>query len=276
MKLTVINHNGQPHVGRVDAETITLIAPGDLLDVIRSGHGAIDRKVDGGPQIPLDSAQFAPLVRRPEKIIAVGLNYLDHTKEGSEQQPESPMIFAKFPNCLLGHRQTIRWSNRCTQKVDFEAELVAIIGKRASKVGQDEALDYVFGYCCGNDVSARDIQSQDRQWTRAKSLDTFGPMGPWVITADEIPDPQSLDIASYVNGEGMQCSNTRHMVFSVSHLISFLSHSFTLEPGDIIFTGTPQGVGAFRKPPLFLKDGDEVAVEIERLGRLINPCRVED
>jgi 2-keto-4-pentenoate hydratase/2-oxohepta-3-ene-1,7-dioic acid hydratase in catechol pathway len=169
----------------------------------------------------------------------------------------------------------VKWDPNLTAKVDYEAELAVIIGKKARRGPEDEALVYVFGYTCAIDVSARDLQFGDKQWVRGKSLDTFCPLVPWIVTADEVPDPQELSIRALVNGKVMQSSHTGKMIFSVAYLISFLSQAFTLLPGDIILTGTPDGVGVFREPPVFMQDGDEMVIEIEKIGRLTNRCKTE-
>ena len=223
--------------------------------------------------IPLEEVQFAPAVSSPSKIIGIGLNYLDHIQESKGEVPEIPLVFAKFPSSLLAHNDQITWNNRLTGKVDFESELAVIIGRTAHNCKEDEVMDIIFGYTCANDVSARDLQFGDGQWVRGKSLDTFCPLGPWIVTSDEIPDPHSLDIKCWLNGRIMQDSNTDLMIFKLPQLIRFLSENFTLLPGDVILTGTPQGVGTFRDPSVYMKDGDEVAVEIQGLGRLANTCR---
>ena len=214
-------------------------------------------------------------VPRPGKIVAAGVNYQEHASEGGRDAPEQPMLFAKFNTSAVGHGAEIRWSPELTQAVDFEAELAVIIGKTARRVAVGEALDHVAGYTCLDDVSARDLQFADRQFVRGKSLDTFCPMGPWLVTADEVGDPQNLRIQCIVNGEVMQDSSTSEMINGVAALVSFCSQAFTLEPGDVIATGTPSGVGWYREPRVLLKDGDEVVVEIERVGRLANVCREE-
>ena len=227
--------------------------------------------------IPLDEVELvAPLLWPPGKIVAAAVNYQSHGAEQNREPPDHPVFFAKFPSSIIGHGDEIRWSPELTQAVDFEAELAAVIGRTCRRVQPEHALDYVAGYTCLNDVSARDLQYSDKQFVRAKSLDTFCPIGPWLVTADEIPDPQSLGIRCFVNGELMQDGNTADMVFSVAELISFCSQAFTLSPGDVIATGTPSGVGWFREPKRMLKDGDEVVVEIERIGRLVNRCVEED
>ena len=217
--------------------------------------------------------QLLPPVTDPLKIVAVGMNYVDHCQEQNVDPPKVPVLFAKFPTSLVGMEGEIRWDSSLTKKVDLEAELGVVIGRRAFRVTAEEAMDYVLGYTIVNDVTARDLQFGDGQWVRGKSLDTFCPVGPWIVTRDEIPDPHRLAISSTVNGRVWQNSSTAHMVFRIPQLVSFISQGITLEPGDLIATGTPAGVGVFRKPPLYLKDGDEVAIRIERIGELRNRCR---
>jgi len=225
------------------------------------------------PSLPLKQVKLSAPVNRPGKIIAIGLNYAEHAAEGQRDNPEQPLIFAKFPSAVIGPDEDITWSSKVTAKVDFEAELAVVIGEKTSSCKAEEALSKVLGYTCGNDVSARDLQFGDKQWVRGKSLDTFCPLGPWLVTADELKDPQKLAIRSRLNGNLMQESNTSNMIFPVAELVSFLSYHFTLEPGDLIMTGTPSGVGVFRDPPLFMKDGDIIEIEIEGIGTLKNCCR---
>lgn len=208
-------------------------------------------------------------VQRPGKIIAVGLNYRDHASESDADLPTVPIMFAKWSTCLVPDGASIVIPAGVDQ-VDWEAELAVVIGRTAKDVPATEALQYVSGYTCMNDVSARRVQSEGVQWSPAKSFDSFGPIGPVVVPAAEIPDPQALQISARVNGELMQDSNTKHMIFSVADLIAYASRGTTLEPGDIISTGTPSGVGAFRETPIFLKDGDVVEIEIEGIGVLRN------
>jgi 2-keto-4-pentenoate hydratase/2-oxohepta-3-ene-1,7-dioic acid hydratase in catechol pathway len=217
-----------------------------------------------------------PPVGRPGKIIAVGRNYREHAAEEGLDAPSDPILFAKFPSALAGHGAPIVWRAADTGQVDYEAELAVVIGRTARDVPAERALDHVLGYTCLNDVSARDLQFGDGQWVRGKSLDTFCPMGPCIVTGDEIPDPGALAVRCLVNGEVVQDASTREMVHSVPALIAFCSRFMTLEPGDVIATGTPGGVGVFREPPRFLGDGDEVTVEIDGIGRLTNICRVLD
>lgn len=213
--------------------------------------------------------KIAPIAE-PNKIVCVGLNYRDHAEESGQPIPESPILFAKFPNTVIGPGEPIKVPS-ITKQVDYEAELGVVIGRVASEVSVEDALDYVLGYTCVNDVSARDLQFADGQWVRGKTLDTFCPTGPWIVTTDEIPDPQNLGIKCLVNGNVMQDSSTKQMIFSVAELVSFISQGITLEAGDLIATGTPPGVGFARKPPLYLQPGDVVRVEIEGIGTLENP-----
>ncbi len=207
---------------------------------------------------------------RPGKIVAIGLNYLDHIRESGAAVPETPLVFAKFPSSVIGDGDAIVIPP-VTERVDWEVELAVIIGERATRVAKEDALGHVSGYTVANDVSARDLQFADGQWVRGKSLDTFCPLGPRVVPAAEIPDPQQLRLICRVNGEVMQDATTDLMVFDVATLISHCSHSFTLEPGDVILTGTPWGCGEFMDPKRSLKDGDVVECEIEGIGVLRNP-----
>jgi acylpyruvate hydrolase len=215
-----------------------------------------------------DAVEYLPPVY-PGKIIAIGRNYYDHALEGGSEPPKAPLLFTKLLNSLSAHNSKIVL-HEIAQRVDYEAELGVVIGKRASKVKQEEALDYVFGYACLHDVSARDLQFGDGQWVRGKGLDGFCPIGPFITTKDEIPDPQALKIEGLLNGEVMQSSNTKMMIFNVAYLIHYISQAITLEPGDVIATGTPEGVGEFRKPPRLLQDGDVFEVVIEGLETLRN------
>jgi 2-keto-4-pentenoate hydratase/2-oxohepta-3-ene-1,7-dioic acid hydratase in catechol pathway len=209
-------------------------------------------------------------IPRPGKIVCVGLNYRDHAAEGGQDLPKAPLLFAKWPNTLIGDGDPVVLPPESTQ-VDYEAELGVVIGTKAKRVSERDALDHVEGYICVNDVSARDLQFADGQWTRGKSPDTFCPVGPRLVPRDEIADPQALAIRCIVNGEALQDSSTAQMIFSVAEIIAYTSQIITLEPGDLIATGTPAGVGVFRDPKVLLKDGDEVSVEIEGLGTLTNP-----
>ena len=213
-------------------------------------------------------------ITRPGKIVCVGLNYRDHAAEGGQELPSAPLLFAKWPNTLIGDGEPIVLPPEATE-VDYEAELGVVIGSVARRVTEAEALDHVAGYICVNDVSARDLQFGDGQWTRGKSPDTFCPVGPRLVPREEIEDPQKLAIRCILNGEAMQDSSTDQMIFSVAEIIAYVSQIITLEPGDLIATGTPAGVGVFKDPKVLLNDGDEVSVEIEGLGTLTNPVEKE-
>jgi 2,4-diketo-3-deoxy-L-fuconate hydrolase len=216
-----------------------------------------------------DAYWFAP-VPRPGKLICVGLNYRDHAAESSMPIPERPVLFSKFATAVIAPGEPVVLP-ATSQQVDYEAELAVVIGRRAKCVSASRAYDYVLGYTAFNDVSARDFQFADGQWQRGKSCDTFGPMGQTIVTTDVITDPHKLSIKLILNGKTMQDSNTDQLIFGVPELIEFLSQTITLEPGDVIATGTPPGVGFARKPPVFLQPGDEMVVEIEGIGNLGNP-----
>lgn len=270
MKIAQYHDGNKIRLGIVQENSLIPIDfDGDMIDFIQQQP----QFSHSGNPIALDQANLAAPVTRPTKIIALGLNYADHAVEGKAQVPENPLIFAKFPNSIVGPGQAIAWNLNITKKVDYEAELAVVIGKKISDIPEDAAMEAVFGYACANDVSARDLQFGDKQWVRGKSLDTFCPLGPWIVTRDEIPDPHNLKIRCHLNGQTLQDSHTGEMFFKVPFLVSFLSRHFTLMPGDVILTGTPAGVGVFRNPRMYLKDGDEVIVEIEGLGRLVNSCR---
>jgi 2-keto-4-pentenoate hydratase/2-oxohepta-3-ene-1,7-dioic acid hydratase in catechol pathway len=209
-------------------------------------------------------------IERPGKIVCVGLNYRDHAEEQGVPLPEAPLLFAKWQNTLIGPGEPIVIPPIVT-KCDYEAELGVVIGTSVRNVSAENALEAVAGYVCVNDVSARDLQFADSQWTRGKSPDTFCPVGPRLVPRDEIPDPQALSIRAVLNGEVMQDSSTSNMVFGVADVIAYTTRVITLEPGDLIATGTPAGVGVFRKPPVFMQPGDEITIEIEGLGALTNP-----
>lgn len=205
----------------------------------------------------------------PEKIICVGLNYSDHADEMNSDVSPYPVIFAKFPNALIGPEDMIQKSP-LTNKLDYEVELVVMIGKEASMVKQQDAYDYIAGFTIGNDISARDLQKRTPQWLQGKTLDNSTPIGPWIVTKEELANPDQLNVRSYVNGELRQQSNTKYFIFDIPYLIEFISHIMTLKPGDLIFTGTPAGVGMGMEPQQFLHDGDIVRLEIEGIGLLEN------
>lgn len=283
---------------RVDpADTVGVVA-GDrwlaVTDLLPAGPTTMIGLLAGGPAAlsalravasperilaeghPIAGLELLAPVPRPGKVVAIGRNYRAHAEEEGVEPPEAPVVFAKWPSSVVGPGAEIRWDPALTRQVDYEAELAVIIGRRARHVREADALDHVAGYTCLNDVSARDLQFGDGQWVRGKSLDTFCPMGPVLVTADEIPDPQALSICCSVGDELVQRANTSQMYFSVAEIVSFCSQAFTLEPGDVIATGTPSGVGVFRDPPRFLTEGDIVTVEIERIGRLVNQCAFDN
>lgn len=245
----------------------------DILKCLDLEAGFLEKAqkaVETGDAINRNEVEICAPLPRPGKIICIGLNYRDHAEESGMAIPKSPVIFSKFSTCAIGPNQPVIIPPGSVE-TDYEAELAFIIGRRASNVPLKDAMKYVFGYTNFNDVSARDFQFADGQWQRGKSCDTFAPMGECVVTMDEIPDPQNLSIKLRLNGETMQDSSTSQMIFGVAELVAFLSRCITLEPGDVIATGTPPGVGFARKPPVYLKDGDVVEVEIEGLGVLSNP-----
>src|SRR5919201_4482920 len=209
------------------------------------------------------------MIELPQKIVCVGLNYRDHAEEQGVALPDRPLLFAKWPNSLIGDGDPIRIPP-ITKQVDYEAELGVLIGRRARGISRDEALAYVGAYLVANDVSARDLQFSDGQWVRSKSLDTFLPVGD-PVPAAEVPDPQALSIRAIVNGETRQDSNTGNMIFGVAEIVALVSQAITLEEGDLIITGTPAGVGAFRRPPVWLEPGDEITIEIDGVGSITSP-----
>lgn len=225
----------------------------------------------------MDEIELLAPIPRPGKVVCIGLNYMDHARETGAKIPTKPIMFSKFSSSVIGPYDTIHVIPDVTTRVDYEAELGVVIGKTASRVSADNALDYVFGYTVINDVSARDIQKgpeYGNQWVRGKSFDTFCPMGPSITSRDEVADPQALAVRAILNGQVLQDGNTRDMIFSVATLISYISQGITLEPGDVIATGTPNGVGDARMPPIYLKKGDVIEIEVGNLGKLVN--QVED
>jgi 5-carboxymethyl-2-hydroxymuconate isomerase len=263
--LTYVGPDG-PRAGVLDGDLVQPIG-GSVADVVR-GAAVVP---DGDP-IPLsDVTLAAPL--RPGKLIGIGLNFRDHAAETGKPVPQMPLLFAKLPTSVTGPGGPVVLPSYTTEP-DFEGELAVVIGRTARDVAPDDALGHVFGYAVMDDVSARDRQREEPQWVRAKGADTFAPWGPWITTADEVADPQALRIRTWVSGEPMQDGTTADMVFPVAELIAFISSSFTLEPGDVITTGTPAGVGVARVPPRFLRPGDVVRVEIDGLGAIEHPVVV--
>lgn len=258
---------------RSTAEKAGLSAPTTIEAVIAAGQSGLDQlhQVLSQAEETLDesSIQYAPAVQQPNKIICSGANYRAHVAEANLEIPEYPIYFPKYRNSLAAHNEDIIPPS-VTEQVDYEVEMVVVIGTQALNVTQDEALDYVFGYATGNDLSARDLQFRGIQWMYGKAIDKFAPIGPYLVTADEIPNPQNLDLKCWVNGVLRQSSNTDKMIFSIAEMISDLSQVMTLEPGDVIFTGTPEGVIVGMEEKNWLQAGDEIVCEVEGLGRLVN------
>ena len=235
-----------------------------ILKILEGGA-----EIDAGAVYGKDEVRLLPPIPNPGKIIAIGLNYQDHAEEQKVPLPKNPLIFAKFPSSLIGPDDEIQLPE-ISQKVDPEAELCVVVLNGGKGFSRESAREAIAGYTIGNDVSARDLQFSDRQWVRGKSCDTFAPCGPFLVTEDELEDPHHLDIELRLNGNLQQSSNTRNLIFDCYTLVSFISQTITLETGDLIFTGTPDGVGVFRDPPVFLKSGDVVEVKIEKIGTLKN------
>lgn len=289
MKLVSYRHNDeQAHLGAVVEDNIVNLnqlsagkLPDSMLEFLQSGEAGMQtaKQVLGKAQgdIALDSVKLLSPIPNPSKVVAIGLNYRDHIREANIGVPELATMFCKYPSSIIGHQEEIRWSNKLTQQVDYEAELAVVIGKTARNVSEADAYDYIAGYMNCNDVSARDLQFRPGdQWLRGKCLDSFCPLGPYLVTRDEIGDPHDLSIKCELNGQLMQDSNTSEMVYRIPYLIEYLSQAFTLLPGDVIATGTPHGVGAFRQPPIWLKQDDVVTVKVAGLGVLSNRCMIND
>ena len=251
--------------------------PGNVRQILEGGPEMLSAVAalgnrPGGAKVPAAQVKYHAPIADPRKIICVGLNYKDHAAESGSPIPKEPILFSKYPTALIGHGETIVLP-KVSQEVDFEAEFVIVIGKKGRHLTLANAMEYVAGYSVGHDVSARDwqLRKDGKQWMVGKTFDTFAPMGPVLVTKDEVKDPQNLPIRLKLNGQVMQNSSTSQMIFGVAELLVYLSQVFTLEPGDLIYTGTPPGVGVARKPPVYMKDGDVVEVEIEGLGVLRNP-----
>ena len=289
MRLVTFELDGRQHLGIANAEAVTSLsalahaqhADSFLFTGIQQFLSAGDRALDAARNLaeranrdwdqwmPFSKVHLLCPVPRPSKIVAIGLNYRDHAEEAKLTLPTEPLLFAKFPSSITGPYDPIVIP-RPNPDVDYEAELAVVIGSRATHVKADRAFEFVAGYMVLNDISARKWQFGDKQWTRGKSCDTFCPAGPWLTTRDEISDPHQLRISAKINDQTVQDSNTNNLIFGVPQLIQHITESITLEPGDIIATGTPVGVGVFRNPPLFLKEGDVVEVAVEKLGSIRN------
>ncbi|MBV7338141.1 fumarylacetoacetate hydrolase family protein [Chloroflexi bacterium TSY] len=285
MKLVTYQvNNGPAQLGVVKDNAVVNLAdasggslPNDMLSFLEMGDKGIkDARAAVGTATaptPLDSVKLMAPITNPSKVVAIGLNYMDHVRESGVSVPTLATMFCKYPSSIIGPGDEIRWSRDVTTKVDYEAELAIVIGKTARNVSEDKAFDYIAGYTNCHDVSARDLQLETGdQWIMGKSLDTFCPLGPYLVTKDEVADPHNLSIRCLVNGQALQDSNTKELIFKIPYLMAYLSQRFTLLPGDVVTTGTPDGVGAFREPPIWLKNKDEVTVEVEGLGQLTNTC----
>jgi 2-keto-4-pentenoate hydratase/2-oxohepta-3-ene-1,7-dioic acid hydratase in catechol pathway len=280
VKFTTYVRNGQPRLGVLDGDAVIdlqdaqPLVPHDLRAALLAGvdldAAARAAVASGAPRLPLASLRLAPLVPQPGKIICLGLNYYDHAKESGRQKPEYPWFFFRGASSLLAHGGEAL-KPRVSDKLDYEAELAVVIGRRGKHVPQDGALDLVFGYTCFNDISVRDYQKRTPQWTIGKNFDATGGFGPLLVTTDELPPgAEGLRIRGRLNGETMQEANTTDMIWGVAETISLLTECLTLEPGDVIVMGTPAGVGQSRTPPVWMKAGDRFEVEIERIGTLVN------
>lgn len=280
MRFVTFELEGKPRPGLVTGEEVVDLSEqgfGSLLEVI---EGIADRRIDASKLLPstrshkLSAVRLLAPIPTPRKFICVGLNYLDHAKESGAEIPDVPTIFNKFATTVIGPGQPIVLP-KVSNSPDYEGEFAVIIGRGGRHIKADNWREHVFGYTVVNDVSARDFQRATTQWLMGKTFDTFGPMGPWIVTADEIADPHALDIRTEINGEVLQNSNTRELIFKIPQLLEFLSQVFTLQPGDILSTGTPAGVGFSHTPPRWLKPGDDVVIKIAGVGELRNPVVAE-
>ena len=276
IRLGVKVKNGIMDIAQV-SDAYSLGVPKTIEQIIAAGKSVtekLQKYVESTSfLIDEDNIVYAPCVTNPEKIICIGLNYLDHANESKMEIPLSPVVFSKFSNALAGNKQEILLPINAKQ-FDYEAELVIVIGKTAESVSRENAMSYIFGYTIGNDLSARDLQFRTGQWLLGKTCNGFAPIGPYLVTADEV-NPSDLEISCRVNGELRQQGNTKNMIFDCAYIVSYLSHHMTLKPGDIIFTGTPAGVilGYPEEKRVWLKSGDEVSVSIEKIGTLINKLK---
>ncbi len=275
MKLVTFTHNGStPSVGYVTQDAvIPVFGFASMTEAISAGLPAIRAARTGAP-LPLSQVRLLAPIPRPPKVICIGLNYRDHAIESGMAIPTIPVVFTKFPNAVVGPGDDVILP-RNTEKPDYEAEFAFILGKPGRHVTPENAMDYVFGYTIINDVSARDWQLQTSQWVMGKTFDTFCPMGPWIVTADEIADPHNLRIGLRIDGQTVQDSSTKELIFRIPELVAHLSEVFTFEPGDVVSTGTPPGVGLGHKPPRWLKPGETMTVFIEGIGELTNRCVAE-
>ncbi len=284
MKLATFTADGTTRIGAVtDAGIVDLSAaapdlPRHMIAFLEAGDAALNaarKAAENGTAIALDKVALEAPVPCPGKVMAIGLNYADHVEESGQETPAHQIWFSKSPQSITGpHADVLKPA--VSDLIDYEAELCMVIGKRARYVPRDRAHEVIAGFCCGNDISVRDWQLRTPQYVIGKSFDTHGPIGPWLVTPDEVGDPHTLDIKCFVNGEQRQSSNTKHLIFDCYDQVAELSQAMTLNPGDVIFTGTPGGVGGAMKPMQFLKAGDKVRVEIDRLGAIENTFVAEE
>jgi 2-keto-4-pentenoate hydratase/2-oxohepta-3-ene-1,7-dioic acid hydratase in catechol pathway len=282
MRLITFTHDNRTRIGamRETGQVLDLTAadpelPVTMIDLLREPK-AIERArnaAKSSPEIALAEVRLEAPVPRPSKVLAIGLNYRDHAEESGQPIPQRPIVFAKMPTCIVGPGHPVHMP-RVSRAVDWEGELCFVIGREARYVSAADAGDYIAGYTIGNDISVRDWQFHSPTWMMGKSFDTHGPLGPAIVTADEF-DPSSAGIRLYVNGDEKQKSDTNQLIFGVGEIVEYLSAGFTLEPGDVVYTGTPSGIGGAKRPPEFLKAGDIVRVEIDGLGSLENPVEEE-
>lgn len=270
MQIVTFLYKNSPRVGIVDGDNVVLSPwSGTVLGLLNSGI----TPQRTSERIPLaETRLLAPL--QSGKILCVGRNYAAHAAELNNEVSEAPLLFSKFTTSVIGHGDAVTWDESITTQVDWEVELAVVIGRRAQRVTTETAGNHIFGYTIAVDITARDLQDSESQWTRAKGMDTFCPVGPYLVTKSEIADPQALRLTLSLNGETMQDGNTADMIHDVNALVAYCSQTFTLEPGDMILTGTPLGVGKAQNPPRFLKDGDEITATIEGIGTLVNRCQV--
>jgi 2-keto-4-pentenoate hydratase/2-oxohepta-3-ene-1,7-dioic acid hydratase in catechol pathway len=284
MRFVTFQQKGRPVAGVVGPDStvveLTPLGISSVLDAIAAGPelgakaAAFADKAAEAARMPISSVRLLAPIPRPRKLICVGLNYRDHAEETHSEIPSVPTIFNKFPTAVIGPGDKIVLP-KVSKSPDYEAEFAFVIGQGGRHIRAEQWRNHVFGYTIVNDVSARDYQRATTQWLMGKTFDTFAPMGPWITTADEVEDPHALDISMTINGEVLQSSNTRNLIFKIPDLVSFLSSVFTLEPGDVVSTGTPAGVGFARKPPRFLRPGDDVVVKVAGIGELRNPVVAE-
>jgi 2-keto-4-pentenoate hydratase/2-oxohepta-3-ene-1,7-dioic acid hydratase in catechol pathway len=289
VKLLTFTVEGKTRPGALKGDRVVDLAAaglpagphGGLIEIARGGDAMVERARKAmddakAKSYALKDVKLEAPIRRPLKVLAVGLNYIDHCKEANLPVPPEPVLFTKWSTSVCGPFDDLAWPAMLNGEVDYEVELGVVIGKRAVNVSEKDALSYVMGYTVVNDVSARTQQfANAKQWDRGKSFDTFCPYGPWIVTRDEIPDPHVLQVRTILNGKEMQNSNTKNLIFNVNQIIAYASQGTTLEPGDLIPTGTPFGVGFSRKPPVFLQDGDMCECEVEKVGTIKNRVRLK-